>query len=141
MSDLISRRAAYEALTAYYHHTTDMQHAALYDALNRVPSAQPEKSTEKRTETHACDLISRQAVIDAVEKYDFNFPEYMERFVTELRDAMKEDLKGDIADLPSAQPKIIKCKDCKNSPLKTWFSCPLSHLPFDGERWCWKGET
>lgn len=99
-----------------------------------------QKRTDKRTETRACDLISRQAAIDAVEKYDFDFPQYMERFVTELRDAMKEDLKGDIADLPSAQPIIIKCKDCKNSPLKTWFSCPLAHLPFDGERWCWKGE-
>ena len=25
------------------------------------------KSTEKRTETHACDLISRQAAIDALQ--------------------------------------------------------------------------
>ena len=51
------------------------------------------------------DVVYRQSAIDTVEKYDFNFPEYMERFVTELRDAMKEDLKGDIADLPSAQKK------------------------------------
>lgn len=51
------------------------------------------------------DLIRRQAAIDAIEKYDFSFPEYMERFVTELRDAMKEDLKDDIANLPSAQPE------------------------------------
>lgn len=36
----------------------------------------------------------------------------MERFVTELRDAMKEDLKDDIANLPSARPDIIRCKDC-----------------------------
>lgn len=50
------------------------------------------------------DLIRRQAAIEALEKYDFSFPEYMERFVTELRDAMKEDLKDDIANLPSAQP-------------------------------------
>jgi hypothetical protein len=28
--------------------------------------AQPEERTEKRTETHACDLISRQAAIDTV---------------------------------------------------------------------------
>lgn len=51
------------------------------------------------------DLISRQAAIDAVDKYDFNFPMYMERFVTELRDAMKADLKDDIKELPSAQPE------------------------------------
>lgn len=29
-----------------------------------MPSAQPEKRTEEHTETHACDLISRQAAID-----------------------------------------------------------------------------
>jgi len=59
------------------------------------------------------DLISRQEAIDAIEKYDFSFPDYMERFAIKLRDAMKEDLKDDIADLPSAQPEIIYCKDCK----------------------------
>ena len=42
MSDLISRQATYDTLTEYYHHRTDVQHEALRDALNRVPSAQPE---------------------------------------------------------------------------------------------------
>lgn len=32
-----------------------------------MPSAQPEKRTDKRTETHSCDLIDRQAAIDALE--------------------------------------------------------------------------
>ena len=32
-----------------------------------LPAAQPEKRTNKRTETHACDLISRQAAIDAID--------------------------------------------------------------------------
>ena len=49
------------------------------------------------------DLISRQAAIDAIDEYDFEFPKYMERFVTELRDAMKADLKNDIEALPPAQ--------------------------------------
>lgn len=48
------------------------------------------------------DLISRQAAIDVVEKYDFDFPQYMERFVTELRDAMKTDIIHDLKHLPSA---------------------------------------
>ena len=38
--DTISRQAAYEVLTAYYHHATDVQHAALHDALSKVPSAE-----------------------------------------------------------------------------------------------------
>lgn len=39
MVDYINRQTAYEVLTAYYHHKTDIQHAALHDALDRVPSA------------------------------------------------------------------------------------------------------
>lgn len=38
MDELISRQAAYEALTDYYHHRTDIQHMALHEALNRVPT-------------------------------------------------------------------------------------------------------
>ena len=38
MSDLISRKAAYEVLTDYYHHKTETQHQALKEALGRVPS-------------------------------------------------------------------------------------------------------
>ena len=43
MSDLISRQQAYEVLTDYYHHKTDVQHDALKEALSRVPSAEPEQ--------------------------------------------------------------------------------------------------
>lgn len=38
MSDTISRKAAYEVLTEYYHHKTELQHKALREALDRVPS-------------------------------------------------------------------------------------------------------
>lgn len=41
-TDCISREEAYKVLTDYYHHTTDVQHKALRDALSRVPSAQSE---------------------------------------------------------------------------------------------------
>lgn len=37
--DLISREKAYEVLTDYYHHRTEMQHKALRKALDMVPSA------------------------------------------------------------------------------------------------------
>ena len=43
MSDLISRQDTYEVLTEYYHHTTDVQHDALREALDNVPSAEPER--------------------------------------------------------------------------------------------------
>ena len=38
MGRLIDSQTAYDVLTAYYHHTTDVQHAALRDALSRVPT-------------------------------------------------------------------------------------------------------
>ena len=37
--DYISREAAYETLTEYYHHSTGIQHDALKEALHRVPHA------------------------------------------------------------------------------------------------------
>ena len=40
--ELISRQAAYDTLTEYYHHPTEIQHKALREALERVPTAQPE---------------------------------------------------------------------------------------------------
>lgn len=36
---LISRKKAYEVLTDYYHQRTEIQHIALREALDRVPSA------------------------------------------------------------------------------------------------------
>ena len=41
--DLINRKIAYAILSEYYHHKTDEQHKALWDALSRVPSAQPKQ--------------------------------------------------------------------------------------------------
>lgn len=59
------------------------------------------------------DLINRQAVIDAIKRcestdtYDFN--NGMIRLIRAL---------NAIADIPSAQPDIVRCKDCKNSSGK-----------------------
>ena len=38
----------------------------IFDHIDKMPSAQPKKRTQERTETHACDLISRKAAIDAI---------------------------------------------------------------------------
>ena len=45
--DLIKREDAYEVLTEYYHHKTEIQHKALREALDRVPSAQQEDRTSR----------------------------------------------------------------------------------------------
>lgn len=55
MKDMISRNDAYNTLTEYYHHTTEIQHKALREALERVPDSQPE-------------LIEREAYIRGFEQ-------------------------------------------------------------------------
>ena len=68
--------------------------------VDNLPSVQPE-THDKRTETHACDLIDRQAALDALAKF---VPyaicdESTESYTNGLKDAY--DL---ICQLPSAQP-------------------------------------
>ncbi len=86
--ELISRQAAYETLTEYYHHTTEIQHKALREALERVPDVQPCE-----------DLISRKAAIDAVYKCADIFAGDMPVMV------VKSDAYEALAQLPSAQPE------------------------------------
>lgn len=40
MGKLIDSQTAYDVLTDYYHHSTDTQHAALREALGRVPTVE-----------------------------------------------------------------------------------------------------
>lgn len=51
------------------------------------------------------DLIDRQAAIDALDKRFDSIP--MEQTVEILQ------LRKDLRELPSAQPEIIRCKDCE----------------------------
>lgn len=56
--------------------------------------------------------------------------------IAEFLDSMTDEGCPGVVD---AVP-VVRCKDCKHNPLETWFDCPLAHLKYDGERWCWKGE-
>jgi len=78
----------------------------LFGNSEPLPSAQPEERTNERTETHACNLIDRQAAIDALHMH------LMYRMSTESN---KQRLDAWINNLPSAQPEIIRCKDCRNN--------------------------
>jgi len=71
-----------------------------------LKDAQPEERTNERTETHACDLIDRREAIDALHMH------LMYRMSTESN---KQRLDAWINNLPSAQPEIIRCKDCRNN--------------------------
>ena len=68
------------------------------------------------------DLISRQAVIDAftdeIQVTGRANAESVKAYVKLVVDRIKR--------LPSAQPEIIYCKDCKHRPDKAWFGCPMA---------------
>ena len=70
------------------------------------------------------DCISRQAPIDALDKRFDSIPMEQTTEILQLRKALRE--------LPSAQPEIIHCKDCKWSD---WYDAA------DGHRYCYCMET
>ena len=79
--------------------------------IKQLPVAQQE-THEKRTETHACDLIDRQAAttIPVMPKEHRHYQTF------NLDDAYEQgwyDLQECIENLPAVQPQeIIRCKDC-----------------------------
>ena len=65
------------------------------------------------------DLISRQAAIEAVKKNTFRLTfaeeQNCEGHVAWSAEAVYSDvMEGALLELPSAQPEIIRCKDCKH---------------------------
>ena len=99
--DTISRETVIDALDKRFdsipmEQTTEI--LLLQKDLRELPPAQPEKRTDKCTETHACDCISRKAAIDAVYKCADIFVGDMPVMV------VKADAYEALAQLPSEQP-------------------------------------
>ena len=106
MIDPIERQAALDCFHDWIDkrgdiHTPDEM--AEYRAIEALPSVQPEKRTNERTETHARDCISRQEaieVIDAVFPVDPMKSEYAQWIACGAALA-----KTYVEQLPSAQPE------------------------------------
>jgi len=80
-----------------------------------IPPAQPE-THEKRTETHACDCISRQRAIDAVKRNTFRLTfaeeQNYEGHVAWSAEAVYSDvMEGALLELPPAQPESLTDKE------------------------------
>ena len=107
MSDLISRKAAIDALRTCYDteaitYTNGNEYISYdqaLDLIDEIPSAQPE-THEKRTETHACDYISRQAAIDIAKDLLIQMEEYHQY------NQAVNNYCAELVKLPSAQPTI-----------------------------------
>lgn len=91
MEDMISR----QALCEYALNQKDK--SITPNDIMRFPSAQPEKRTEERTETHGVclDTISRQAVIEINRSYHGQMP-----------NEVNHRIWKEINELPSAQPTL-----------------------------------
>ena len=80
-------------------------------------------------------LIDGDRLLETLEREEAYHSDLPQR-ADGVRDAIMDVMSAPTVD---AVP-VVMCKDCKHNPLETWFDCPLSHMPFDGDRWCWKGE-
>lgn len=80
-----------------------------------------EELRAKLKEAQTGDTISRQAAIDALNALEKDGHAYVNGafFETILRDEVKRVLE----ELPSAQPEIIRCKDCKFWLPHSQFGC------------------
>ena len=109
--DLISRAEALNALSRGSGCGT-----SCHRAIKALPSVRPEKRTNECTETHACDCISRQAAIDALDvlcqEHRYRIPGKRETY-SQYNEAWQDALdraEGAIFNLPSAQPERKKGK-------------------------------
>ena len=102
-SDCISRQAVIRINQSYHGQMPNEVNHRIWKEINELPSAQPEKRTEKHTETHACDCIERQAAINEIKEiYEWHDNVTKERIIEHFKR------------LPSAQPEIVRCEDCKH---------------------------
>ena len=113
MDDLISRQDAINAMA-----TWEWQELYLpihfKQLLEDLPSAQPE-THDKRMETHGVclDTIDRQLAIDALTRKMVSIPTAGEKdLMGDVNRIRAEDISV-IRRLPSTQPEIIRCKNCK----------------------------
>lgn len=127
--DTISRQAAYKTLTEYYHHTTEIQHKALREALERVPDSQPEliereayiRGFEQGKTQGRLDMLSAQPerlTDDDFETIRIHLNAYKEKLCNQQRWEEADEYQRIIdrfMAFASAQPErteIIRCKDC-----------------------------
>lgn len=111
MDDLISRQAAIDAIfseplykSGMKKRDADVVVPVIYEKIKSLPSAQPEPCE---------DAVSRQAVYNVLDKMPVRGFKKDGETIHGL--ISLSQVNSAIINLPSAQPEIIRCKDCKYS--------------------------
>ena len=145
-TDAISRQAAIDALDKRFDDVpmelTTETLLLRKDLREVIPSAQPEERTNEHTKTHACDLISRQAVL--------SLPKSTTK--TLGGEIVSESVEiSDIEELPSVQPEPTRgeweiyeispfdgegcrCSECRFEGVPYWNFCPNCGADMRGEK-------
>lgn len=143
MRDLISRQAAIDKfepwlkVRGYSEGELNMLKAVLYE-LRFLPSVQPEilacgEGELNVPDTNVGDMIHRQAAIDC---------EYQVKIINDIEYVMLSEVQMKMRKLPSAQPEIIRCRDCRH-----WYTgdgynhekgaqCELTHMWMSPDDYC-----
>lgn len=133
MSDYISRQDAIEKIQNDPIGRMLAEDYNLIGFLEGLPSVEPETSENGSSDVKSAgngenrtinDLISRQAAIEAIIKRDANCG-------IDSADVLRK--------LPSAQPEIIRCKDCRHWQ-KRGLCGVWDHYISNGEFYCGCGE-
>ena len=144
--DLISRQAAVNALDGLEYTPGEWATNGLTmckDAIKALPSAQPTGTKTVQVD----DCISRAAIVDAIEGVDWYHQNENGEMVHGANSAehqawyKAEDIYKAIESMPSAQPEIIRCKDCEygeQDEVGRWFcrslGCQIGNE--DGSGYC-----
>jgi len=74
------------------------------------------------------DLIDRQVAVDAIQQHreDVLGGYKYDEGVAFVYAAAHNHIIDVIKHLPSAQPEIIRCKDCRKNPKWEWVGCPMT---------------
>ncbi len=118
-------------------------HSALKALINMQPTVQPEERTEKRTETHASDLISRQVAIRWVKTECNPYGKPTLDFESGKR-VMKH-----LEQMPPAQQeqKLIPCSETVDIPDHEIMACDrygefiIGYLDYKDEQWICESDS
>ena len=137
MDDLISRQAAVDELYKMLHDcfwADDEELDAVITTLNELPSAQPD-SKELSLTQKTLDTIIRQDAIDAVNTKIKKWNAVDGEGYHVGLGLRYTDVIDTLTDLPSAQPEIIRCRECKwqkdQSGSTAWLPCRALVTPPD----------